>query len=49
VYEAGVANLTKPESTMLVHYGDGRTRQFSLVRLEDPDKAGKSEKAEKSE
>jgi hypothetical protein len=36
VYEAGIANLTKDETTMMVHYGD-RSQQFTLVRVEDPD------------
>jgi hypothetical protein len=37
VYEAGIANLTRESTTMLVHYGKGRTSQFVLVRLEDPE------------
>jgi hypothetical protein len=37
VYEAGIANLTKSETTMLVHFSDDRTQQFALVRLEQPD------------
>lgn len=37
VYEAGIANLTRNETTMLVHYGKDRTQQFSLVRIEEPD------------
>jgi len=36
VYEAGIANLTKNEATMLLHTGDGQPRQFTLVRLEQP-------------
>jgi len=36
VYEAGIANLTKPETTMLVHFGKGNTQQYSLVRLDKP-------------
>jgi hypothetical protein len=39
VYEAGLSNLTQPESTVLIHYGKERSRQMILVRLEDP-KAG---------
>jgi hypothetical protein len=35
-YEAGFANLTKPETTMLVHFGKDRTQQWTLVRLEQP-------------
>jgi hypothetical protein len=34
VYEAGIANLTQDETTMLVHFGKDKTEQFSLVRIE---------------
>jgi len=34
-YEVGIANLTKSETTMLVHYGKERTQQYSLVRIEE--------------
>lgn len=37
VYEAGIANLTQDETTMLVHYGGDRSEQFSLVRIEEPE------------
>jgi hypothetical protein len=33
-YEVGFANLTKPETTMLVHLGKDRTQQWTLVRIE---------------
>ena len=36
VYEAGIANLTKEETTMLVHYSPERSMQFTLVRIEEP-------------
>jgi hypothetical protein len=36
VFEAGIANLTRDETTVLVHYGTGDTRQFTLVRVERP-------------
>ena len=36
IYEAGFANLTKPETTMLVHMGKDRTQQWTLTRLEQP-------------
>jgi hypothetical protein len=36
VYEAGVANLTKDATPLLVHLGDGQSRQVSLIRLEQP-------------
>jgi hypothetical protein len=35
VYEAGIANLTKEATTMMVHYTE-RSSQFTLVRLEEP-------------
>jgi hypothetical protein len=38
VFEAGIANLTKSETTMLVHFGKGRTQQWTLVRVTQPDK-----------
>jgi hypothetical protein len=34
VFEAGVANLTRSETTMLVHFGKGRTQQWTLVRID---------------
>ena len=36
IYEAGFANLTKPETTMLVHFGKDHTQQWTLVRVEQP-------------
>jgi len=36
VYEAGIANLTKDESTMLIHYGKDKTQQWILVRIPEP-------------
>jgi hypothetical protein len=39
IYEIGLANLTRDETTMLVHYGTERIVQFTLVRVEDPDSA----------
>jgi hypothetical protein len=37
VYEAGIANLTKDETTMLVHYSKDKTQQFTLVRIQKPE------------
>jgi hypothetical protein len=34
VYEAGIANLTKEETTMMVHFGKERSQQWTLVRIE---------------
>jgi hypothetical protein len=36
IYEAGIANLTKSETTILVHFGKERTQQWTLVRIEQP-------------
>jgi hypothetical protein len=36
IYEAGFANLTKAETTMLVHFGKDRTQQWTLIRMEEP-------------
>jgi hypothetical protein len=36
VYEAGIANLTKDATPLLVHTGDGQMRQISLIRLQQP-------------
>jgi hypothetical protein len=36
VYEAGLANLTNDQTTMLVHFGKDRTQQWNLVRLQQP-------------
>lgn len=40
VYEAGIANLTKPETTMLIHYGSEKTQQWTLVRIENEQQQG---------
>jgi hypothetical protein len=37
VYEVGIANLTKDETTMLVHYFKTDAQQFTLVRIEKPE------------
>ncbi len=36
VFEAGIANLTKEETPVLVHFGDGNDQQLALVRIEKP-------------
>jgi hypothetical protein len=36
VYEAGIANLTQDQTAMLLHTPDGQQKQFTLVRLPDP-------------
>ena len=35
-YEAGFANLSKAETTMMVHFGKGKSQQWTLVRIEQP-------------
>jgi hypothetical protein len=40
VYETGVANLTQPETYVLVHVGKDRTQQWTLIRLEPPKESG---------
>jgi hypothetical protein len=42
VYEAGIANLTKDQTTMLVHGADGQPRQFSLIRLPEPSQGSRN-------
>jgi hypothetical protein len=43
VFEAGIANLTKDETTMLVHDEGGQPQQATLVRMpqqQGPDQPG---------
>ncbi len=35
VYEAGIANLTQDQTTMMVHFGPDRAQQWTLVRMQD--------------
>ena len=37
VYEAGIANLTQDETTMLVHFSKDNSQQFTLVRIQQPE------------
>jgi hypothetical protein len=37
VYEAGVANFTRDETPVLVHFGKDTTQQFVLVHIPQPD------------
>jgi hypothetical protein len=36
VYEVGLANLTRAEPAMLVHFGTDRTQQWTLIRIDQP-------------
>jgi hypothetical protein len=40
IYEAGIANLTKDQTTMLAHTSEGQQQQFSLLRLPEPPQGG---------
>jgi hypothetical protein len=44
VYECGIANMTKAETTMLVHYSKEKSQQFTLVRIEQPEDGAGDEK-----
>ena len=37
VVETGLYNLTMDEAPALLHFGTGKTQEWLLVRLEDPD------------
>ncbi len=39
VYDAGIANLTKDSTTILVHTGGGQSHQVTLARLQPPEQA----------
>jgi hypothetical protein len=41
--ETGVYNLTEDQAAALIHFADGQTQQWLLVRLEDPEGSGTSE------
>ena len=45
VFEAGLNNLTKPQTTVLVHYGTDRTQQMILVRLKQSESDGAAKTA----
>jgi hypothetical protein len=36
IMETGIANLTKDEAPALLHFADGQTQQWLLVRIEEP-------------
>lgn len=37
IMETGIANLTRDEAPALLHFEDGQTQQWLLVRLEEPE------------
>jgi hypothetical protein len=36
IMETGIANLTKDEAPALLHFSDGQTQQWLMIRLEEP-------------
>jgi hypothetical protein len=40
IAETGLYNLTKDEAPCLIHFGNDRTEQWLLVRLQKPETAG---------
>ena len=40
VYEVGIANLTKDETAMLVHFDKNKSQQWTLVWIEKPEESG---------
>jgi hypothetical protein len=42
VYDAGIANLTKNSTPILIHLDGGQTNQLTLVRLQPPQQASPS-------
>jgi hypothetical protein len=40
VVETGLYNLTKDEAPCLIHFGNERTEQWLLVRLQQPKNSG---------
>lgn len=36
IYEVGFANLTREETTMMVHFGKDRSQQWRLIRIDPP-------------
>jgi hypothetical protein len=40
IMETGIGNLTQDTATVLVHYADGTTQQWLLVRMDGPPKEG---------
>ena len=43
VFDTGLYNLTKPESSILVHFGKDKNEQWTLVRLKQPDGTAKQQ------
>ncbi len=37
VMETGISNLTEDQSPALIHFADGQTQQWLMIRLQDPE------------
>jgi hypothetical protein len=44
VFDAGIANLTNDETTILAHSGSGEPRQLTLIRIQQPEGGAPPEK-----
>jgi hypothetical protein len=44
VFDTGLYNLTQDETTLLVHFGQDKTEQWTLVRLKQPESAKTQQK-----
>ena len=42
IMETGIQNLTTDEAPALLHFADGQTQQWLMVRLEEPEGEGQS-------
>ncbi len=42
IMETGIVNLTENTAPALIHFADGQTQQWLMVRLEEPDNLGGS-------
>ena len=40
IMETGIYNLTENEAGALVHFEDGQTQQWTMVRLDEPENTG---------
>ena len=38
IMETSLFNLTEPEASALIHFEDGQTQQWTMVRMDNPDK-----------
>ena len=43
IMESGIANLTKDNSSALLHFSDGTTQQWDMIRLPEEEEAAATE------